>query len=608
MKKKLYILFVIVLTLLSGINCSKQKETKLDSVNNLKYGLLHYLPEDSMIAVRCRNISETYADFIKSEFYRQLMSYPIVQTAKNGINSLDSTEFEKNFEFKPSFDNFIEIAGTDFAFAFTLKDNKPKYIILSEYTSDSVIKKIDSNLPKIFSNSENMTLSEIEIEGIKIKTVKMIIRGAGILSLNALDDKTEYHLNYFFDKGILCLSNDTELIKKSVETILGKNNRSIIDNNDFQTAFKQLDLNKQVITFFKPDDLSESLLSHPLLSNIKNAKDAFSLWNIISATSSSFDIKSKTVIKSYTIYNKNAKNQKLLEMYRKKSGELQTASFIPMNAMLFLTTNLIDASGMYDYYLGLFDENMNKKVKSEIKKIEKTVELDLKKDILNNIGSQISIALFDIDGISVNPNDALNSLAFIAEVKDKTKIDKLFQNSVKKYFSENSKSLNSGLSFKIEKSKYNENQITKIVSSKFKLNPPSYVFKDKFFIISSEKKIKDILDTPKEKSIINLQKISELKKILSDANGFFYFDFNQFITTVSEIADMTKVFWDRDDMYFSSYVKPILEVLTYIDCFSGYSKNDELGSLSELYIFTASPKNKTQLNSVEPKQHELKTQ
>ncbi|HPG30431.1 MAG TPA: DUF3352 domain-containing protein, partial [bacterium] len=430
-KIKIFFFCFLILILSFFSACSKKEKNaglKNPNQNAGQYDLMRYLPYDSMIVFRCKDLNKTYSEFINGAFYKQLTSYPAVQEFKTEIEKLDASEFEKNFKFKPAVSDFIDLIGNDFAFSFTLKNGMPYFMILSEFSSDSALKKIDENLQYFLSGSKEASISATEYNSAKIKTLKFSLRGGGLLALNALDEETAYEISFCITDKILFISNDVELIKKSADTASGIQTKSILDNLEFQKTFQKIGLNKQVSIYFKPNEISETLLNLPALSKNKNAKEAFELWNNITATGSSFDVRTKTIIKSYTLYNQYAKNQKLLEIYKKKSGELDSARFVPMNAMLFLTTNLLDASGIYEYYINALPPQLKENADGLIKNFEKNIRLSFRKDFLENFKGQVSLALFDIDLNSIvsNPLNALNSIALFAEVKDKKKIDLIF--------------------------------------------------------------------------------------------------------------------------------------------------------------------------------------
>ena len=103
--------------------------------------------------------------------------------------------------------------------------------------------------------------------------------------------------------------------------------------------------------------------------------------------------------------------------------------------------------------------------------------------------------------------------------------------------------------------------------------------------------MKKIIDTreKEERSIIAQKKLEEIKDRLKDSNSFLFFDFREFVKNVKNICDALTIFFDPQDKYYSLYAVPIFDMLSYIDTISGFSKNDNNGVYSEMYIFMSTP-------------------
>lgn len=307
-------------------------------------------------------------------------------------------------------------------------------------------------------------------------------------------------------------------------------------------------------------------------------------WELVNATGATFDLKAKTIIKSYTVFNQETENQKLLKLMQKKAGSLQTPNLIPINALLYLSSNLVDAKIMFESYREYFNEQVNSEINKFLDNFRKNVKFDFVNDVLDNIGGEMSLAMFDIN-LSLNPSDALNSFAVITEIKDKKKLDNILKSAVK----------SSVPNMSIEKEIYKKSDVFKFVDNqkRYMKNNVSYAYNGDYLILSSYDTLRKMLDASEDenKSILAKAKVSELKDKIKQSNSFIFFDFRQFIKNLRDITDSLSMFFDPQDKYYTLYAVPVFDMLSYLDTISGYSKNDDKGVFSEMFVFMSTPEN-----------------
>lgn len=418
--KKLLIVIIVVGVIAAAAFYGLKTVTPTQEVD-----MAEILPNNVAFYYSIQNLDTIWDNVKDSSFWKEFSGLDLWENLQvsSGIEDL-KTQFKDNIGIELSEDNFLKLAGRELAIAIIPAADAnaaPKILVLFRGKNK---KALDSIVGPIADNVKKADPGKIVTNQYSGKTISQIKSDS--------PDQPEIYFTVLDNVLALGIGDTLTAIQKTIDISSGKAADSLAKTSKYKNVQALIGQNKKLAAIFYMDfstmkDFLQGLsLPGPTGSQTQLTPGMDTLDYIGGWT----EISDGLITKLYIYPNKEGLTPEMKKMWEAKPAVPGTLKLVPENVLLYLVSNTIDVSSMWN----LWQENLKEQAPDQtqpvldgISDFEEEWNISIENDVLPLIGNEIAFIFSDISTQGFIP---IPKLGLALKVKDKKKMDKIIEDLI----------------------------------------------------------------------------------------------------------------------------------------------------------------------------------
>ncbi|EKD27378.1 MAG: hypothetical protein ACD_79C00739G0017 [uncultured bacterium] len=421
-KKILGIIIAVIVVIVAGTIVLKKKgiEPIKGVTSALKSSVAYdspakYLTNDTVMVYSLSDLKTIWKQISASKFYNNFINLKLWTDfgVKENFNKVIAS-FEEKIGMPINESTIMDLFGSQIIVGLSVSENtKDVKLVIQAYVGKAT--QIVEGMFKsaIASGNQNITTADFENEKITVYMPKT---------------ENEIEMRYALVNNILIftLGKAEDEMKNVINLIKEKNSESLLKNTNYNEALKLLSGDNNANSFYFADFTKITPMVSEILKPLMEAQpEQFAGMNINDIAKNLEQIKflggkayqstSGIKLESYVSPNFDKMDDNAKKAWKEKGGAITVLKMIPNDALLLNATANLNLTRLWEVFNAQSEANQGtgsplQTIMASLKQFETNYGIDLNKDIIANIGNEMS---FVFSGIGMDAAVPIPRLALI---------------------------------------------------------------------------------------------------------------------------------------------------------------------------------------------------
>lgn len=388
-----------------------------------KLALLNVVPEDALIFLSAQDIRATWSELEGSNFWNQISTLEIWQTA-NVAGNLDilKEQFRANMGIDLSEENLLGLFGQDVGLVLVggaAGALNPSLLIVAKLDPAAKMEdKINDMLDKF---KDTLTITKNPYSGVNVTRV-----------LNPAVPGPQFNYAFLSNLFVMGIGIDDTAVKKVIDLGTGSGGKALGNNAQYKEAMELVRIKGELrgIVYVNIGQIVNLIKAFPIPTEVGGVPFTEGIERTLGAIKAiagavSFQRERNKLegiyVKLFFLKNDAITDPDILAAWDVKPAESKSLRFIPENSLLFSVSNSLDLGRLWE----LWQTNIRQQtpeqgetILSAIDTFEADSGISIQEDIISWIGEEIGFVVSDVDLGGLFP---FPKIAIIINVKDEGK-------------------------------------------------------------------------------------------------------------------------------------------------------------------------------------------